>query len=216
MSGDNTSRLRQSRCNYKWPVLCITVHSLQQARSVRGGPGGRAPPAFCLAPPAFFLRRAFVHAWPPHGLGGPLLQNCHATGLVYSAVHDCINSRVPANLWTEVTHPLNIRSLVHSWDSCHRLDQFIPNIWIDQLILGFKFHYFQIKFKLQLDRGQNQVEISFNSSPDITLGISPATNSWASILINHTLVVWDIIIFSVYGPGLHCYLKFLFSFVLIY
>ena len=52
-----------------------------QARSVRGGPEGRAPPAFCLTPPAFFLRRAFVHAWPPHGSGGPLLQNFHATGL---------------------------------------------------------------------------------------------------------------------------------------
>ena len=52
-----------------------------QARSVRGGgPGGR-PPCVFPGPPAFLYRRAFVHAWPPHGSGGPLLQNCHDTGL---------------------------------------------------------------------------------------------------------------------------------------
>ena len=44
-----------------------------------GGPGGGPP---CVLPgPLLFLRRAFVHAWPPHGSGGPLLQHFHATGL---------------------------------------------------------------------------------------------------------------------------------------
>ena len=38
----------------------VTVNG-SQARSVRGGPGGRTPPAFCLAPPAFL----YQIVWPP-------------------------------------------------------------------------------------------------------------------------------------------------------
>ena len=50
-----------------------------------GGPGGRAPRVL-PGPPVFLYQIAFVHAWPPHGSGGPLLQNCHATGLVLTGV----------------------------------------------------------------------------------------------------------------------------------
>ena len=40
-----------------------------QARSVRG-PGGPGPLRFAW-PPCFFLRRAFVYAWPPMDRAGP-------------------------------------------------------------------------------------------------------------------------------------------------
>ena len=59
---------------------CAKIPSLHRPVAC-GGPGGPAPPCVLPGPPAFCLRRAFVHACPPHGSGGPLLQNCHATGL---------------------------------------------------------------------------------------------------------------------------------------
>ena len=65
--------------------------------------GGPDPPAFCLTPCSkknFRLRRAFVHAWPPRGSGGPLLQNCHATGLARLPVFSHHQSVVyPRECW---------------------------------------------------------------------------------------------------------------------
>ena len=58
-----------AECRIGRPVAC-------------GGPGDRAPLRFAWLP-AFLYQRAFRPrlAPPPHGSGGPLLQNCHATGL---------------------------------------------------------------------------------------------------------------------------------------
>ena len=50
-------------------------------RQACGPPG---PPAFCLAPLLFFCGGLSSTLAPsPHGSGGPLLQNCHATGLYW-------------------------------------------------------------------------------------------------------------------------------------
>ena len=59
-----------------------------QARPVAcGGPGGPGPPAFCLAP----QRCGFRPRLAPHGSGGPLLQNCHATGLHQAQACSCLS-----------------------------------------------------------------------------------------------------------------------------
>ena len=48
-----------------------------------GGPGGPPPPRFAW-PPLLFFAAGFRPRLPPppHGSGGPLLQNFHATGLI--------------------------------------------------------------------------------------------------------------------------------------
>ena len=70
------------------PWLNLKNVYIVQARSVRGGPGGRAPPAFCLAPLLFRIRLSgplcFVRKelrWSPLGSLQRYAQDPHAVWL---------------------------------------------------------------------------------------------------------------------------------------
>ena len=76
--------LVSTKLNFKSSInitLILTARPVACGGGGGGGGAGGRPPAFCLAPLLFCIGGLSSTLGPPW-IGGPLLQNCHATGLL--------------------------------------------------------------------------------------------------------------------------------------
>ena len=134
-----------------------------------GGEGGGAGPfpAFCLAP----QRCGFRPRMAPRGSGGPLLLNCHATGLHWNVDKSCLTvsrrSRDPRPLSCDRSANFS-NILIFRWNVEIKLfDSQSTDAWPPTIVV-WSFSYFKKKMSDLFEMSKNQSTVGRRSLDRLT------------------------------------------------